>query len=451
MLMKWMKRLKMQQCKIKTYNKYKDSGIEWIGKIPQHWEIKKLKQIISKPLQYGANERGDAYNEQYPRYIRITDIKVEDSSLKNEGKLSLSFEKAQDYILEDGNILFARSGATVGKTFLYQKEYGLSAFAGYLIRASFEKFIIPKYIYYYTLTYSYEEWKNRIFIQATIQNIGANKYNNLEISLPNKAGQQQIVEYLDKKCGEVDRVVEVQKLIIEKLKEYKQSVITEAVTKGLDKNTPLKDSGIEWIGKIPQHWNIQRIKTLGEYRNGLIYSPDEISDEDNGILVLRSSNISNGKIIFEDNVYINKSIPENMMLKIGDILICSRNGSRELVGKNAIIDFNFRASFGAFMMIFRCNCYKYMYYILNSHVFNYYLGSFHTSTINQLTGKNFGDMIIVYCNNTDEQNVIVEYLDKKCSEIDKAISEKEVLIEKLTQYKKSLIYECVTGKRKVVA
>ena len=134
-----------------------------------------------------------------------------------------------------------------------------------------------------------------------------------------------------------------------------------------------------------------------------------------------------------------------------DILICSRNGSRDLIGKNTIIDNDIEASFGAFMMIFRCTCPKYMYYILNSHIFNYYLGSFFTSTINQLTGKNFGGMNIVYCSQRLEQQQIADYLDKKCSEIDKAITGKEQLIEKLAGYKKSLIYECVTGKRKVVA
>ena len=208
----------------------KDSGIEWIGKIPEHWEIQRLKQLISKPLQYGANESGDVYNEHCPRYIRITDINIEDNSLKEEGKLSLSIEKAKDYILENNDILFARSGATVGKTFLYKSEYGLSAFAGYLIRARMNKKVKAQYLYYYTLSKVYEEWKNRIFIQATIQNIGANKYNNLEISLPLLEEQKKIIDYLDKKCSEIDKVITGKEQLIEKLTEYKKSLIYECVT-----------------------------------------------------------------------------------------------------------------------------------------------------------------------------------------------------------------------------
>jgi type I restriction enzyme S subunit len=208
----------------------KDSGIEWIGKIPEHWECQKLKQLISKPLQYGANESGEEYNEDFPRYIRITDIKIEDNSLKSSDKLSLKPEKAKNYILEDNDILFARSGATVGKTFLYKTIYGISAFAGYLIRVNVKKCINAKYIYYFTLSNSYDEWKKRIFIQATIQNIGANKYNNLEIALPEIKEQDLIVKYLDQKCSEIDSAISDKEKLIEKLTEYKKSLIYECVT-----------------------------------------------------------------------------------------------------------------------------------------------------------------------------------------------------------------------------
>ncbi|MDE6788142.1 MAG: restriction endonuclease subunit S, partial [Ruminococcus sp.] len=130
------------------------------------------------------------------------------------------------------------------------------------------------------------------------------------------------------------------------------------------------------------------------------------------------------------------------------ILICSRNGSRELIGKNAIIK-NLNATFGAFMMIFRSESPEYLYYVLNSHVFSYYLGTFFTSTINQLTGFNFGNMKVAFCPNVCEQQKIVEYLDKKCIEIDGIITEKKQQVETIEKYKKSLIFEYVTGKKEV--
>lgn len=205
-----------------------------------------------------------------------------------------------------------------------------------------------------------------------------------------------------------------------------------------------KDSGIEWIGEIPDSWCLQRLKTVGDYRNGLTYAPEDICEENNGTLVLRSSNIKEGKISLDDNVYVSSNIPQRLKVKKGDILICSRNGSRDLIGKNALITEDINASFGAFMMIFRCNNPKYFYYILNSHIFNYYLGSFFTSTINQLTGTNFGNMRIVYCPNINEQEAIAGYLDRKCGAIDETIEKQKSVIEKLKEYKQSIITQAVT-------
>jgi type I restriction enzyme S subunit len=208
----------------------------------------------------------------------------------------------------------------------------------------------------------------------------------------------------------------------------------------------MKDSGIEWIGEIPEHWTVKKIKYLGTFRNGLTYSPDNVTNEESGTLVLRSSNIQNGNVVFDDNVYVDMDIPEILQVAAGDILICSRNGSRELIGKNAIIPENVKASFGAFMMIFRCGDPKYLYYILNSNVFSYYLGTFLTSTVNQLTAANFGNMKVVYCDSAEEREEIVAHLDQKCEELDAAISTNEATIQKLKEYRQSIIYEAVTGK-----
>lgn len=207
----------------------------------------------------------------------------------------------------------------------------------------------------------------------------------------------------------------------------------------------IKPSGIDWIGDIPESWDVLRIKDIGTYRNGLTYAPEDIAEADNGTLVLRSSNIQNGKISYDDNVYVKCSVSPELMVKKGDIIICSRNGSRELIGKNAIIENSGVAcSFGAFMMVYRCSCPRYMYYILNSEVFSYYLGTFLTSTINQLTGNNFGNMKIVFCKDRNEQRKIVDFLDKECAQIDSIAADLEKQIELLQQYKKSLITETVT-------
>ena len=208
----------------------KDSGIEWIGCIPAEWDCKKLKYIISESLQYGANEAGDDYREDYPRYIRITDI-TEENTLKEEGKLSLPPDIAAPYILRDGDILFARSGATVGKTFFYTTNCGLAAFAGYLIRARVNpSMALPRFVYYSTLGVGYENWKNTVFTQATIQNIGADKYAQFFVTLPKLTEQSRIVEYLDEKCAKIDDIIKNKQQQLLTVQQHKKSLIYEYVT-----------------------------------------------------------------------------------------------------------------------------------------------------------------------------------------------------------------------------
>jgi len=208
----------------------KDSGVEWIGKISTTYSIYKLKHLLKSPLKYGANESGVPYSDNLPRYIRITDI-TPNGELKDTGKLSLSKESAKDYILNDGDILFARSGATVGKSFIYHQSYGYSVYAGYLIKASLSNKVFPKFVYYYTCSSLYETWKNSIFIQSTIQNIGADRYANLPVIIPSTLREQkEIADYLDTTCAEIDRLIAKKEQLVKELESYKKSLIYEVVT-----------------------------------------------------------------------------------------------------------------------------------------------------------------------------------------------------------------------------
>lgn len=208
----------------------KDSGIEWIGAIPAHWDAKRLKYLISTSLQYGANEAGDEFTEEHPRYIRITDI-TEDNKLKDEGKLSLDSKLAKPYMLEDGDVLFARSGATVGKSFYYCNEYGPAAFAGYLIKAKTRTDkLYSKFLYYTTLGIGYDNWKNTVFTQATIQNIGADKYAQLIVTVPPLSEQETIINYLDDVCEKIDEILEIKRSQRDRMLRHKKSIIFEYTT-----------------------------------------------------------------------------------------------------------------------------------------------------------------------------------------------------------------------------
>jgi len=210
--------------------KMKDSGIDWIGEVPEHWKIVKLNFLKKKPFLYGANETPDDYNPDLPRYIRITDIN-NDGKLREDTERSLSWEKARHYLLEEGDILFARSGATVGKTFIYKDDAHKACFAGYLIKySSNEKIMIPQFVYYFTLSSCYNFWVVFNTIQATIQNVSAEKYGNLSIPVPSIKEQISIVEHLNSKLTNVNDLIRAIQLEIAKINEYRQSLIFEAVT-----------------------------------------------------------------------------------------------------------------------------------------------------------------------------------------------------------------------------
>ena len=212
----------------------KDSGIEWLGEIPEHWEVKRMKYVIKTPLKYGANGSAEDEILEDPRYIRITDFGNDGKLRKNTFK-SLSLDKAENFLLEEGDILFARSGATVGKTFFFKDYKGVACFAGYLIKASCDPMIMKsEFLYEFTNSSGYENWKQSIFQQSTIQNIGADKYNQLKIGVPPIAEQQKIIDFITSKINEIDTLISKSQQEIELLKEYKTALISEVVTGKVD-------------------------------------------------------------------------------------------------------------------------------------------------------------------------------------------------------------------------
>lgn len=434
----------------------KDSGVKWIENIPSDWTIVPLKWIVK--FGKGLPITKDNLVEQGVPVVSYGQIHSKTNSGTHLGKDLMRFvnekylQSNPSSLGKKGDIFFADTSedyAGVGNAVLVDGDEPV--FAGYhtvIVRPI--DLLYSKYLAYLFLT---DAWRSQLCSRVSgskVFSVTQGLLKETTVILPPTEKIATMTDYLDRKCAEIDAIIAKQQHIIEKLKEYKLSVITEAVTKGLNPNVPMKDSGVEWIGKIPEHWKIIKMKFLGKTRNGLTYSPEDLRDETDGILVLRSANIQNGKLDFTDKIYVSCPVKDELMVKKGDILICSRNGSRKLIGKNVIINTDISASFGAFMMIFRTpyNS-EYIRYILNSDVFSYYLGTFLTSTINQLTRNNFDNMVIPFTFNNEEQKYLVMYLKNRCDKIDELIRNKQVEIETLYKYKKSLIYEVVTGKMEV--
>jgi type I restriction enzyme S subunit len=196
---------------------------------------------------------------------------------------------AAPYLLKDGDLLFARSGATSGKTFLYQSTWGVCAYAGYLIRARMnQQKAVPAFVKYFTASTNYWQWLSAVFIQSTIQNVSAEKYADLQLSLPPISEQRSIAAFLDQETGRVDRLVAKKRELITRLKEKRTALISHTVNRGLPpvpahaagfpENPPLKRSGIDWLGDVPEHWEIKKV-TYGFSKIGSGTTPKSDSDE----------------------------------------------------------------------------------------------------------------------------------------------------------------------------
>lgn len=208
----------------------KHSGQDWLGEIPAHWSAPSLKRLISEPLTYGLNEAAELDDRSLPRYLRITDFD-DDGTLRDETFRSLPLEVAREALLKPNDVLFARSGATVGKTFMFRNYTGAACFAGYLIRARTLAHILdPLFLYHFTKSSAYETWKNLIFTQATIQNISAAKYNYLAIPLPPLTEQIKICQYIEQKSKEFQTLSKQITRQIDTLVGYRKSLIHECIT-----------------------------------------------------------------------------------------------------------------------------------------------------------------------------------------------------------------------------
>ena len=423
----------------------KDSGVPWIGEIEHEFQVCRLKYLLSEPLMYGANDSGIPYNISLPRYIRITDITM-DGKLKESGKLSLSEETAKGFILKDGDILFARSGATVGKAFLYKEQYGLSAFAGYLIRARVREGISPEYLFYYTQSSAYDEWKKQIFIQSTIQNIGADRYNQLPVTIPDLKSQRRIVSCLNTQCARIDAVIEKTRASIEEYKKLKQSVITQAVTKGIRPGRKMKDSGIEWVGNIPEEWEVRRVKTLFRLRDEKNYLPLEEVNlislyTDKGVVQHcdleqttgnKASNADGYKIVHENDIVVN-------------IILCWMGA----IGRSAFTGVTSPA-YDIYVPSDEIEC-RYYHHYFRTKGFSgdcYKRGKGIMAMRWRTYTDQFRDISVVMPPKKEQQEILA-YLDAKTAEIERLIEKKEKISTELESYKKSLIFEYVTGKKVV--
>lgn len=212
----------------------RESGVEWLGDVPEHWDVQELRHLIDGRLAYGANAPADYTDPAWPRYLRITDFSP-DGTLRPDTFRSLPPDVARTYLVEPGDVLLARSGATVGKAFLVREGSGRACHAGYLIRARPDSsLLLPDFLFAFVRSAPFAMWKEMTLIIATIQNIGADKYANLPVPTPPLKEQRAVVAFLDRETSRIDALAGKAKDVIKKLEEYRMALISAAVTGKID-------------------------------------------------------------------------------------------------------------------------------------------------------------------------------------------------------------------------
>lgn len=390
------------------YDKYKDSGIAWIGEIPEHWEVTSFKRKIT--INNGKDYKDFLDAEIYP--------------VMGSGGC---FTYCSNYIYDGEALLLGRKG-TIDKPLYVNGKFWVVDTMFYAIP---HKDLHCKFAYYLAQMFPFSLYSTATSLPSLTQtDIG-----NILVSFPFISEQQSIATYLDQKCGEIDELITLQEEMITKLQSYKQSVITEAVTKGLDKNVPLKDSGIEWIGEIPEHWTLKRIKNICD---NLDYLREPISAEH------RSRNNP-----IYDYYGASGVIDKIDYYNVDDEVLLIGEDGANLVMRNLPLVYKAKGKFWvnnhAHILKPKNDNYDFCAYAFEAADYSLFITG---SAQPKLSQENLG-RIKIAIPSLSEQQSIADYLDQKCSEIDELISIKQQKIEKLKDYKKSLIFECVTGKRKV--
>ena len=413
----------------------KNSGIEWIGNIPDNWKVKRVKNCF-----YLSKEKAHLKDPVVLRLAR-SGVHVKDVTT-NEGQMAESYEDYNPVCV--GDLLLNPMDLYSGANCNVSEVEGVISPAYQNLRKKIE--LNPKYFDYYFKT---QYWTMAMFAHGkgiSFDNrwtINSETILNYYLPFPSLDEQNKIVLALNNKLSQVDDLIANQQAQIEKLKEYKQSVITEAVTKGLDKSAPLKDSGILHIGQIPLHWRVKKHKYVFKKEKILCekYAGEDIlSLTMNGVIV-RDLDNPMGKMptTFDGYQYVKEG---NLLLCLFDIDVTPRCVG--VIKNNGLTS----PAYSQYRIISGDNV-NYFYYLLLALDFKKDLLYLSKNLRSTLSDENFG-LIETIIPPSQEQQQIVDYLDEKCGKIDRLIAIKQEKIEKLQEYKKSLIYEYVTGKKEVV-
>lgn len=435
-----------------AYPKYKPSGVEYLGEVPAHWEVARLKNLCTKSALYGANVATNHYADAGVRYIRTTDI-TDDGTLKISGGVFLPEELAHDYLLEDGDILLSRSG-TVGRSFLYNsKLHGLCAYAGYLVRFVPSSQALSQYLFQFTKTQSFSVFLRTMAISSTIDNVNAEKYANVFLPIPPLPEQTAITDFLNRETVKTDALVEKKQTLIARLKEKRGALITRAVTKGLNPDAPMKDSGVEYLGEVPAHWDVRRLRDTTDMRVSNV--DKHIKEEETPVRLCNYVDVYKNDTINKQMDFMRATATDREIARFrlaeGDVLITKDSETWDDIGVPALVVDSAPDLVSGYHLALLRPCTEritggYLFRTLQSSglAHQFYVGA-KGITRYGLTHAGIKSVWLPLPP-LPEQTAITDFLNRETGKIDALIAKVEETIERLKEHRSALISAAVTGR-----
>ena len=417
---------------MKKYSSYKDSGVEWIGETPSQWTNARLRFLCD--ITTGGKDTVNAVDDgKYPFFVRSKKIKrINSFSFDGEGILTAG----------DGDICKIWHHI-IGKFDFHQRVYLLYNF----------KNVIGKFLYYY-LTENFIHEVLKLSAKSTVDSLRLPMFLDFPLAIPPLSEQQKIVEFLDSKTSNIDRLLEQKKNKIEFLKEKRTSLINHVVTKGLNPDVQMKDSGVDWIGEIPEHWEMKPIRYLGIFQNGISKGSEFFGK---GYPFMNYGDVYKNEVtpsIIEGKVQSDELDRQRYSVVRGDVFFTRTSESKDDIGiASTCIETIPNCSFSGFVIRFRFNANFHLPEYSRYHFQTHWKKVLIESKMNIVTRASLSQQVLgqvpVLIPATLEQQEIVKYLDKQSKEIDNLIQLEQKKIDLLKEYRQSLISEVVTGKVRV--
>ena len=418
------------------YPKHKDSGVDWIGNVPEHWEIARIKRVASLRTERCTNV------PKGWQYVGLEDVEPGTGRFHPTDSDSRQMEDSTVGVFRPGDVLYGKLRPYLKKTIVGDSD-GVCSTEFLVLQP---KSVMAQWLHQWLLTTEVTQQIEAGCEGTKMPRADWEHVGSIPVPYPSLSEQGETIAALDRETSRIDALIAKKTRFIELLQEKRSALITHAVTKGLDPEVKMKDSGVEWIEEVPEHWTITKLKHVSRTLIGLTYAPEDVVDDGTGITVLRSSNIQDGQLDLADIVQVRAVADPELMVRVGDILICSRNGSRALIGKNIQLDErSLGCTFGAFMTVVRGSFNDFLYYVFNSTMFDANSALYMTSTVNQLTISMIANMEVPLPPE-EEQRAIVSHLRKGLSSLDVLLFKTQRSIDLLKERRSALITAAVTGK-----